>query len=452
MRRKKYGRMSEINNNLSPVFNLSVVLNETGLKPDVLRVWERRYSLPKPLRSSGGHRLYSRQDIEIVKWLQARQAEGMSIKRATDLWKELVTAGQDPIKDYKRGGTFTPDQQLVEGMQMDVLRSKWLEACLAFNRHLSDDILNEAFAIYPIERICVEIFQQGLSEIGERWYHGTVTVQQEHFVTAQVLRRVEALINATPDPTRDHAIMIGCPPGEQHTYPSLFISLMLRRKGYKVIDLGADIPLDQLQQTIAAIQPDLVLMVAQQLTTAASILTAAYLLQGWGVNFAYGGLIFNRIPSLRAQIPAHFLGEDLAGALTTIESLLASGQNLLVIPGIADSQQAMATRYQESRPRIESAMFEDMQKHGISREQINNVIHYLGDRLSAALAFGDSALVQPDLEWLRGLFSTRKLPFDLLTHYLDHYSQALHKEMGETSEPIVQWMKTLVTKWNELHQ
>jgi hypothetical protein len=187
-------------------------------------------------------------------------------------------------------------------------------------------------------------------------------------------------------------------------------------------------------------------MVAQQLTTAASILTVAYLLQGWGVRFAYGGLIFNRIPSLRTRIPAHFLGEDLAGALTTIESLLASEQNPLVIQGIADSQQAMVTRYQESRPHIESAMFENMQKVGISREQIDNVNHYLGDRLSAALAFGDSALIEPDLEWLRGLFSTRKLPFDLLTYYLDHYRQALLKEMGATSEPIVRWMKTLVTK------
>jgi methanogenic corrinoid protein MtbC1 len=437
--------MSETNQSI-PLYNLSLVLNETGLKPDILRAWERRYDLPKPQRSAGGQRLYSRQDIETVKWLQARQAEGMRIKHATDLWKELVNTGQDPIKEYKSGGTFLPDLPPVQGMQLNALRHKWLEACLAFDRHRADDILNEAFALYPIERICVEIFQQGLSEIGERWYHGTVTVQQEHFVSAQVIRRLEALINATPDPIREHIIMIGCTPGEQHTYPSLFISLMLRRKGYKVIDLGADIPLDQLQQTIAAIQPDLVLMVAQQLTTAASILTVAYLLQGWGVRFAYGGLIFNRIPSLRTRIPAHFLGEDLAGALTTIESLLASEQNPLVIQGIADSQQAMVTRYQESRPHIESAMFENMQKVGISREQIDNVNHYLGDRLSAALAFGDSALIEPDLEWLRGLFSTRKLPFDLLTYYLDHYRQALLKEMGATSEPIVRWMKTLVTK------
>ncbi len=86
-----------------------------------------------------------------------------------------------------------------------------------------------------------------------------------------------------------------------------------------------------------------------------------------------------------------------------------------------------------------------MQKAGLSIDQINEVNTYLGDRISAALAFGDPALIEPDLEWLRGLFSTRKLPVGLLTNYLDHYNQALQKEMGETGEPIVRWMKTLVT-------
>ena len=306
--------------------------------------------------------------------------------------------------------------------------------------------MNEAFAVFPIERVCVEILQQGLNEIGERWYHGSVTVQQEHFVSAQVMRRVEVLNNATPDPTHEQTILVGCPPGELHTYPSLFLSLMLRWKGYKVIDLGADVPLDKLQPTITAIQPDLVVMVAQQLTTAASLLTVASLLQGGKVNLAYGGLILNRIPSLRTRIPAHFLGENLVDALTMIESLLTGAQNPPVTQGIADPWQTLAIRYQESRPRIESILFGDMQKLDLPIEQIGELNAYLGDRVKAALAFGKPDLIEPDLEWLGNLYSIRKLPFDLLTYYRDHYRQALQKEMGDVGEPIVRSMETLVTK------
>jgi len=326
------------------------------------------------------------------------------------------------------------------------IRTKWLDACLAFNRHSSDDILNEAFALYPMERICEEILQQGLSEIGERWYRGTATVQQEHFISAQVMRRMESLINATPEPTKEKTIMIGCAPGELHTYPSLFLSLILRRRGYKVVDLGADIPLDQLHPTIDTIRPDLVIMIAQQLTTATSILSVAHLLHGWGFTFAYGGLVFNRIPSLRNRIPAHFLGETLAASLPIIVSLISGSQNLPLINDVTDTGYSLPSRYLESRPRIELIMIDDMLKYGLSIDQVSDVNTYLGDRIKAALAFSDPALIEPELEWLRDLFSTRKLPVDLLAHYLDHYSQALQKEVGADGETIVRWMKTLVTK------
>ena len=50
----------------TPTFNLGVVLQETGLNADTLRAWERRYGMPNPARSEGGHRLYSQLDIDTI--------------------------------------------------------------------------------------------------------------------------------------------------------------------------------------------------------------------------------------------------------------------------------------------------------------------------------------------------------------------------------------------------
>ena len=80
----------------NPAFNLKVVLQETGIAADTLRAWERRYGIPMPQRTAGGHRLYSQYDIETIKWLMARQAEGLSISRAVDLWNEHNASGVDP--------------------------------------------------------------------------------------------------------------------------------------------------------------------------------------------------------------------------------------------------------------------------------------------------------------------------------------------------------------------
>src|SRR5512139_3418975 len=81
----------------TPAYNLKVVLKETGLKADVLRAWERRYHLPSPSRTPGGHRLYSDYDIEMLKWLKGRQVEGLSISRAVELWRENIASGRDPL-------------------------------------------------------------------------------------------------------------------------------------------------------------------------------------------------------------------------------------------------------------------------------------------------------------------------------------------------------------------
>ena len=54
---------------LTPTYNLKAVVQETGLKPDTLRAWERRYGIPEPDRTGGGHRLYSQHDINTLKWL-----------------------------------------------------------------------------------------------------------------------------------------------------------------------------------------------------------------------------------------------------------------------------------------------------------------------------------------------------------------------------------------------
>src|SRR5918993_3655703 len=83
----------------TPAYNLKVVLKETGIAADTLRAWERRYGLPMPQRSAGGHRLYSQRDIETIKWLMKRQEEGLSISRAVDMYNDLLASGSDPLGD-----------------------------------------------------------------------------------------------------------------------------------------------------------------------------------------------------------------------------------------------------------------------------------------------------------------------------------------------------------------
>src|SRR5689334_6657286 len=132
--------------NKNPAFNLKAVLQETGIAADTLRAWERRYGLPLPQRSAGGHRLYSQHDIETIKWLMARQAEGLSISRAVDLWNEKIASGSDPLSSLQEYGTGRPF-----GMSLETTRKEWLAACLRFDTLAAEQILNQAFAAHSVE-------------------------------------------------------------------------------------------------------------------------------------------------------------------------------------------------------------------------------------------------------------------------------------------------------------
>ncbi len=182
----------------NPSFNLKAVVLETGLKPDTLRAWERRYGLPNPQRTDGGHRLYTQRDIETLKWLIARQKDGLSISRAVDLWHKLEKENKNPLQEMPVSPPESPIQHISSGTTLIELRDAWVEACKEFDEQRAEHLISQAMAMYPPELVCFDIFQKGLAEIGMGWYEGKVTAQQEHFASALAMRRLEAMVAACP--------------------------------------------------------------------------------------------------------------------------------------------------------------------------------------------------------------------------------------------------------------
>ncbi|MEI2609260.1 MAG: B12-binding domain-containing protein [Candidatus Promineifilaceae bacterium] len=430
--------------NNDPTFNLKVVIRETGLKPDTLRAWERRYGLPDPQRTEGGHRLYTRRDIDMLKWLMARQNEGVSISRAVSLWQGLVAEGKDPLQEHITYDTTVEEERYAPvafiGSTMTQLREQWVNACLAYDEKQAREILNQAFALYSPESVCFAILQHGLAEIGDGWFRGNITVQQEHFASALAIQRLQALLLASPPPTRPERILVGCSPEDDHTFSPLLICLMLRRYGWDALYLGANVPVVQMERTIETTHPDLVVMSAQLLNAAANLLEMAQLLQQRRIPLAYGGRVFNYIPAIRQRIPGHFLGEEMEEIPHVVSRLLNNRPPMPVVTPVSlEYEQALSqfTRYQ---PVIEARLWQAASEIGMPHTELTRANQNMAQNIKSALKLGDLNFISSDLAWLSELLFNYHLPHHWLHHYLEVYSQAIYQEINGNGGPIMKWL------------
>ncbi len=289
---------------IEPIYNTKAVVQRTTVPADTLRAWERRYGVPSPQRTTSGHRSYSERDIALINWLRQQTESGLSISQAVSLLE-------------------TDTQPTSESTALDTLRSECLEALLAFDQQQADEIINRATMLYPIEHVCIELFQALLYTVGAGWHNRTISVAQEHAVSAYVQVRLGALMHmAQVSSPRGH-IMLACAPGEQHDIGLQMVALFLLRRGWKVTYLGSNLPGDDLINTVQTVQPQLLGLsaaTAESRAIALVVLRALAQLPNAPV-LGYGGYAFSDAAS-RVEIPGAYLGATALAACEKIEQLL----------------------------------------------------------------------------------------------------------------------------------
>jgi methanogenic corrinoid protein MtbC1 len=251
MSNKRFGEIYSI----EPRYNTKAVVRETGVPADTFRAWERRYGVPMPHRTATSQRLYSERDIAIIRWLRDRTAEGLTISQAVRL---LEQAGGD------EGSETRP-------LTWEYLRQQLGAALLRLDASSAETVLGQAFALYSLDDVCVKLLSTALVEIGEGWHAGTVSIGQEHFATQFIRRKLQGLL-AIYDVAAGHAtIVAACAPGEQHDVGLLILSLILVRRGYRVVYLGPDVPLEGLLPVVKQAHPEVVCLSTTTAATAGAV-------------------------------------------------------------------------------------------------------------------------------------------------------------------------------------
>lgn len=299
-----------------PLYNTKAVAQETSVPADTFRAWERRYGVPRPHRTEGGHRLYSERDIATIRWLRDRTAEGLTISQAI----ALMSNGSDSNLDWLDTAVDT------EPHSWERLNSQLVAALCDYDEKRAERTMGEAFALYPLDEVFFKLVQPTMIEIGEQWHQGKITVTVEHFATQFMRRKLSSILNTYTISEGRGQVLVGCAPSELHDLGALLLAVLLVRHGWQVIYLGPQVPLKDLLDTIERLGPDMVCLSAATVETALELLDVGRVLRRLpppAPVFGFGGRAFNVNPALAGKIPGLFLGETAQEAIEAISNVLS---------------------------------------------------------------------------------------------------------------------------------
>jgi DNA-binding transcriptional MerR regulator/methylmalonyl-CoA mutase cobalamin-binding subunit len=223
---------------------LATVARLTGLSPDVIRVWERRYGVVHPIRGPRGARLYQVADVERLHLLAAAVSAGRSIGDVAHLelseLKALVTTEVPTL------AVATVPQPLGRVNGQGSINAELLAAVERYDERRVEELLGDALIALGVRPLIDRVLVPLLHEVGERWLRGTFTVAHEHFLSAILRNLLAQLLRVRRSYADVPQCLLATPQGEPHEFGILLVALVLADIGVGMRYLGTNVPAPEL--------------------------------------------------------------------------------------------------------------------------------------------------------------------------------------------------------------
>ncbi|HSA63588.1 MAG TPA: MerR family transcriptional regulator [Nitrospira sp.] len=231
-------------------YRIHRVAKLAGLPKDVIRVWERRYGLVKPLRSANRYREYTDEDVALLRFLKEELNRGQTIGT-------LALEGRDSLLTRMRTSSPPTTHELKPHTH---LLDELFSLLDPLDKTRFEQKLNSAVAVIPFEEAVQRILLPLQRRVGEMWHEGRLNVAVEHYVTKIVQQKLFSVINQLPMNESGPRVIIACPEGEFHEVGALAVAYLTATRGCQTYYLGPHLPHSDLRAFCERIKPDLVLL------------------------------------------------------------------------------------------------------------------------------------------------------------------------------------------------
>jgi methanogenic corrinoid protein MtbC1 len=223
----------------------------SGVPVETLRNWERRYGFPAPERLDSGHRRYAWPVIARLK----------RIKRALDIGHRpsfAVLANDGDLEAALAEGALASERvepgvaQRLDDATVAAELATW-QACIeGLDAALLDQRVRAAWARFGARDFVTRLAVPFLNAVGDGWESGALSVAQEHFVSEVLEAFLVGQWRPLAQTARGPRIVLATFEGELHSLGLHMAAVFLALRGFKLVFLGANTPLDDIVSAATA--------------------------------------------------------------------------------------------------------------------------------------------------------------------------------------------------------
>jgi len=225
----------------------------TGIPPATLRTWERRYNFPRSDRKPSGHRLYSTQEVPNLLRVKAALALG---HRPAEIFR-LRPSAIDALVAM-RGAAIAPPPAPIAPAQpgaasryasnddVESRSHRLIESVRSFDRAAIERELRARWAQLGPAGFLEESACPFMGALGKECREGRLEVRHEHFASSLLADLLRELRRPYDDRASGPWVAAATFPGDRHEIGLLMASLICAVRGWRVLYIGVDAPVEQI--------------------------------------------------------------------------------------------------------------------------------------------------------------------------------------------------------------
>lgn len=232
------------------VYSIGDLEKLTGIKAHTIRIWEKRYNLLDPERTSTNIRYYTDKDLKQLMNVAILKKQGMRISQIAALSSTEIN--EQVKKSHADGTTGHPQLDALTISMMDLDQSQF------------NELMDQYTYSMGFEKCMFEVIYPLLNKLSLLWATGSIQPIQEKFMSQMIRHRIIAAINELPRPSAQVKFLLFLLEGENQELSLLFLQYILMVRNVPAVNIGINTPLSEVESACEIVKPDYLFTILNQ--------------------------------------------------------------------------------------------------------------------------------------------------------------------------------------------